>query len=186
MATLWEWDTFDEQVETEASAIREHMQLTSPGPTRVVPRIASLLEASEWAWQQGHEVRAIAALRVAVTIDRTCWQAYYSLGAEYLTIGNRWHQAHAGKVRLTDGQTYMKSLVERFAFYENAVHRLSTALCLYPQDAKGWCLLGQAQYFLGDYDRAQASFRKALDLDPLGENGRVAKESLVIFDNSPS
>jgi len=184
MATLWEWDSFDEQVRTEANAIREAKQLTSLGQSEEVPTLDSLLKASESAWQEGDEVRAIASLLVAVRMDNTCWQAYYNLGWRYLTIGKRWHQAFVGRVRLTDGQSYIKSLFERVEFYENAVRRLSTAVLLNRQHAKGWFLLGQAQYYLGDYDQARASLWKAFELDPLGKNGRMAKESLEIFDSS--
>jgi len=184
MPTLWEWDSFDEQVESEANAIREHMQVTSLSQTQVIPTVNRLLDASVWASQQGDEVRAVAALRVAVTVDKTCWKAYYNLGWQYMTIGKRLHQPFMGKITVTDGQTYNKSLGERITFYENAVHCLEKALGLNPQHAKGWCVLGQAQYYMGDYDQARATLRKAIDLDPIGEGGRMAKESLEILESS--
>jgi tetratricopeptide (TPR) repeat protein len=52
------------------------------------------------------------------------------------------------------------------------------------QLAKGWCLLGQTQYYLGDYDEAQASLRKAIDLDPDGEGGKMARESLATLEQT--
>jgi len=190
MATFWEWDSFDERVRIEADAIREGKQLTSLGQKRgiltldLLLKASMLLKASESAWQGGDEVRAIASLLVAVRMDSSCWQAYSDLGWRYLTIGERWHQAFVGRVRLTDGQSYIKSLFERTAFYENAVRQLGTALRLYPKNARGWYLLGHAQFYLGEYDLAHASLWKAFELDPLGKSGTMAKESLEIFDSS--
>jgi len=184
MATLWEWDSFDGQVQTEASAIRGGKPLTSLGQKGEILTVDGLQQASEWAWQQGDDVKAIAALLVAVTIDDNYWQGYYNLGRRYLTIGKRWQQAYVGRVRLTEGQSYIKSLFERVEFYESAVRHLGTALQLNPKNARGWCLLGQVQYYLGDYDQAHESLRKAFRLDPRGESGRIAKGSLEIFESS--
>lgn len=184
MTKLWEWDDFDQQVEREASAIRERKQVVSLNDIQATATVDRLLDASIWASQQGEEVQAVAALRVAVSIDRTYWKAYYNLGWQYLTIGKRLHQPFRGKITVTDGETLERSLANRGAFYENAIQCLEKALGLNAQHAKGWCLLGQAQYYMGDYDQAQVNLRKAIDLDPDGEGGRMAAESLAILEDN--
>lgn len=89
-----------------------------------------------------------------------------------------------GKVTISDGESFYKSLAARLSFYQAAIKYLNRALGLNPKHAKGWCVLGQTQYYMGEYDQARMSFRQAIDLDPYGEGGRLAKDSLTILDNT--
>jgi len=186
MPKTWSWNDFDEQVETEADAVTKRMGIHSVDDDEVPATVDRLLDASVWASQQAQEAKAVAALHVAVALDKACWKAHYNLGWQYLTIGKRLHQPFMGKITVVDGGTFYKSLGERAAFYNNAIACLTKALSLNGQHAKGWCLLGQAQYYMGQYEEARSSLHKAIDLDPSGEGGRMAKESLEILEQISS
>lgn len=196
MSSDWEWDNFNKQVEQEAKVILEQRKDIEQEALRVFRYFESdvkdttrakltaerLVNASVFASQQGDEVRAVASLRVAIEIDNTYWKAYYNIGWHYLTIGKRLHKPFMGRITIVDGQTYRKSL-ERLTFYRNAIHCLEKALNINPNQAKGWCLLGQAQYYMQDYDKARITLNKAIELDPQGEGGKLAQESLEMLEN---
>ena len=75
------------------------------------------------------------------------------------------------------------ALGKSLEFYDNALRSLKRVLQLNIQLAKGWCLLGQTQYYLGKHDEARGSFRKAIELDPTGEGGKTAQESLATLED---
>jgi tetratricopeptide (TPR) repeat protein len=172
-----------EEIEREALRSFRCFKIDVEDSTRAKLTAERLVNASVFASQQGNDVSAIAALRVAIEIDDTCWKAYYNLGWHYLSIGKRLHEPYIGKVTTPD-ETFCKSLAARMSFYQAAMKYLNRALVLNPGDAKGWCMLGQTQYYMWDYDQARASLQKAIDLDQYGEGGRMARESLEILENS--
>lgn len=47
---------------------------------------------------------------------------------------------------------------------DEAVHRLEQRLESHPDDLEGWMLLGRTRLALGEYDKAVAAYRKAVDL----------------------
>ena len=188
----------DDQTEKEARAIRARLKdiereamkpfvafdvkMDEPGKAEVTAK--RLNDASVSAAQQGDQVKAIAALRVTIEVDDRCWEAYYNLGWHYLSLGKELHQPYMGKITVSDGESYYRTLADRLSFYEAALRYLQEAVRLRPRHAKGWCLLGQTQYYMADYDDARVSLQRAIEIDPTGEGGRMATETLTILQNS--
>jgi tetratricopeptide (TPR) repeat protein len=179
-----EWDIFDKKVQHEEAEIRSLKKMDSLDAIQKMTTVERLINASVWAVQQGEEIKAVAALRVAVIIDKRSWQAYYNLAWLYLSIGMRLHQPFMGKISVWEGSSFDKSIAERLSFYENTVKCLEKALDLKPELAKGWCLLGQAKYYMYEYEQARVAFTKAIDIEPSGEGGNMARKSLEIMENS--
>ena len=139
-----------------------------------------LLNAGVWFSQQGKLIEAMAALHVAIEIDNSCWKAYYNLGWHYLDLGRKL----MGMTTLSDDESFSKSPATQKSFYQAAMKYINKALDLNPKDAKILCLLGQTQYYIGNYDQARATLGKAIALDPTGEGGRAAANALAVLENS--
>jgi len=185
----WKWDEFDQKVEEAVAEIKKRPGVSSVIEDQKEATANDLLEAGVWASKEGDEVRAVAAFRVAVTLDPKCWKAFYNLGWQYLQIGNRLPRPFIGKVESAGGDSpplasSSSAPGDKSTFYNNALRSLKRVLRMNIQYAKGWCLLGQTQYYLEKYDEAQASLRKAIDLDPSGEGGKMAAESLAVLEQS--
>jgi tetratricopeptide (TPR) repeat protein len=174
-------------IEQEALRVFNYFKADVNDATRAKLTAERLLNGSVWSSQQSNDVvaiAAIAALRVAIEIDDTCWKAYYNLGWHYLSIGKKLHEPYMGKITISDGESYYKSLATRTSFYQAAIKYLNKALELNPKDAKIWCVLGQTQYYIGNYDQARATLGKAIALDPTGEGGLTAVNALAVLENS--
>ncbi len=143
-----------------------------------------LVNASVSASQMGDNIKAIAALRVAVTVDDNCWEAYYNLGWQYLTLGKKLHDPFMGKVSVMSGDSFNHALTARLEMYERAISYLQRTIQLKPDHSKGWCLLGQTRYYMAQYHEAKDAYEKAIALDPTGEGGRMAAESLRIMNDT--
>jgi tetratricopeptide (TPR) repeat protein len=188
MSADWEWNDLNQQAEQEAAAIIERLRSRiSVGPNEAI--IDDLLDSAVWASQHGDEARAVAALRVAVAIDPSCWKAYYNLGWQYLTIGIRLHQPYMGKVTLYGSASplatsFDQSLKERTAFYNYALQNLEKVVQIAPSLSKGWFLMGQTLYYMGNYDEARTNLHRAIELDPTGEGGKMAEETLAMLERS--
>jgi tetratricopeptide (TPR) repeat protein len=172
------------EIEQEALRVFNYFKADVNDTTKAQLTAERLLNASDWASQQGNDIGAIAALRVAIEIDNNSWKAYYNLGWHYLSIGKKLHEPYMGKITISDGESFYKSLSTRVSFYQAATKYLNKALNLNPKGAIVWCVLGQTQYYSYEYDQARVSFQKAIDLDPSGEGGRMATASLTILDNT--
>jgi tetratricopeptide (TPR) repeat protein len=138
-----------------------------------------LLNAGVWFLQQGKLIEAMAALHVAIEIDNSCWKAYYNLGWQYLDLGRK----IMGMSTLSE-ESFSKSPTTQMSFYQAAMKYINKAIDHNPKDAKILCLLGQTQYYTGNYDQARATLGKAIALDPTGEGGRAAANALAILENS--
>jgi tetratricopeptide (TPR) repeat protein len=139
-----------------------------------------LLNAGVWFSQQGNLTVAMAALHVAAEIDPASWKAYYNLGWHYLDLGSKL----MGMTTLSDDESISKSPATQMSFYQAAMKTIKKALDLNPNEAKVWCMLGQTQYYMGDYDQARETLGKAIALDPTGEGGLAAVNALVVLENS--
>jgi tetratricopeptide (TPR) repeat protein len=188
VAIDWGWDEFDKQVELKAAEIKMGLGSSLHDETHKEAITNDLLDAGVAASQEGDEVEAVASFRVAVTVDPRCRKAYYNLGWEYLTMGNRLDQSLKRRYTLSASslvsETPSKAPDERLTFYRHALRSLKRVLQLDIQDSRGWCLLGQTQYYLSDLEEAQVSLRKAVELDPDGEGGKVAREALEVVERS--
>ncbi len=122
----------------------------------------------------------MAALHVAIEIDNSCGKAYYNLGWHYLDLGRKL----MGMTTLSDDESFSKSPATQKSFYQAAMNYINKALELNPKDAKILCLLGQTQYYIGNYDQARAALGKAIALDPSGEGGRAAANALAVLENN--
>ncbi len=185
MVTDWGWDEFDQKVEQEVAEIQKGLGDAMLDESRQEATVNDLLDAGIRESQESNELRAAAAFRVAATIDSRCWRAHYNLGWQYLMIGNRLPRPAEDKPAPSGDESPKPeppspAVGERAAFYNHALRSLKRVLQLNIELAKGWCLLGQTQYYLGDYDDSRASLRKAIELDPTGEAGKMAQESLTV------
>jgi tetratricopeptide (TPR) repeat protein len=172
------------EIEQEALRVIDYFSMDLGDATRAKLTAERLINASVWASQQGNDITAIAALRVATELDVSSWKACYNLGWHYLTIGKKLHEPYMGKVTVSDGASLYKSLATRMSFYKAAAAYFEKAIDLNPKGSKIWCALGQTQYYSHEYDLARASLQKAIDLDPDGEGGRMASDSLAILENT--
>ena len=139
-----------------------------------------LLNAGVWFSQQGKLIEAMAALHVAIEIDNSSWKAYYNLGWHYLDLGRKL----IGMTTVSDNESFSKSPATQKSFYQASMKYINKALDLNPKDAKVLCLLGQIQFYIGNYDQARATLGKAIALDPIGEGGQAAANALVVLENS--
>lgn len=168
------------EIEQEALGILTSFEADISDTMRARLTAERLLNASVWFSQQGNLTEAIAALHVAIEIDNTCWQAYYNLGWHYLDLGRKL----MGMITLSGDESFSKSPATQKSFYQAAMKYTYKALDINPQDAKILCLLGQTQYYIGNYEQARATLGKAIALDPTGEGGRVAANALAVLEKS--
>jgi tetratricopeptide (TPR) repeat protein len=185
----------EEKVEDEIIRIRKIMELQGLGdlnnPNADVKNAAIIKSATDilvnnsvQSSQHGNDIAAIAMLRVAIEIDSTYWMSHYNLGWVYLSIGKKLHEPFMGKLTISDHASYSNAITTRMSFYHAALESIDKAIELNPTSAKAWCLLGNTQYYMGDYDQARVSLNKAIELDPAGPNGKLAASSLVTLENS--
>jgi tetratricopeptide (TPR) repeat protein len=168
------------EIEQEALSVYNSFGVEADDTTRAKLTAERLLNASVWSAKQGNLIIAMAALHVAIEIDIACWKAYYNLGWHYVDMGRKL----MSMVTLSGTESFSKSPATQMSFYQAALKNLNKALDLNPKDAKVLCLLGQTQYYLGNYDQARATLGKAITLDPTGEGGLAAVNALVILENS--
>jgi tetratricopeptide (TPR) repeat protein len=168
------------EIEQEALRVFNYFEADVNDTTRAKLTAERLLNASVWSSQQGNYIVAIAALHVAIEIDNACWKAYYNLGWHYLSIGRE----PIGKITVPDKESFFESSATQMSFYQAAIKYIYKALDLNPKDAKILCLLGQTQYYMGNYDQARVTLGKAIALDPTGEGGLAAVNALMILENS--
>lgn len=69
------------------------------------------------------------------------------------------------------------NLLKRRSF-EEAAFVYSLISGYFPESPHLWNRLGEAQWKMGNTEAAEASLKKALELDPTGEEGRIARELL--------
>lgn len=67
--------------------------------------------------------------------------------------------------------------------FEAAIGHYRQALKLSPCSAYAYALLGESQIFLGEYSAARVSLRRALEIDPKGPYGRLARHLLTFLES---
>ncbi len=120
----------------------------------------------------GKKEEAIHLLEQVITENKNFSAAYIYLAHIYYSL-NRAEQAlavlqEALKVNPSDhslASAYGLHLV-RERRYQEAIKILEQAIRLYDEDPETWDQLGIAFWRLGDFDRAEFAYKKALSLDP--------------------
>lgn len=75
--------------------------------------------------------------------------------------------------RLNLGATLLKA-----GRAEESVEHLEQATTLQPENARAWLGLGDAYRAIGKNTRAEAAYRRVMELDPHGEGGELARQGL--------
>lgn len=85
-----------------------------------------------------------------------------------------------------DGEIGLGSVCFSEGLFDDAIGHYRQALKLSPCNAYAYALLGESQIFQGDCSAARISLRRALEIDPKGPYGRLARQLLIFLESLPA
>jgi len=101
-----------------------------------------------------HSVTRIGALAVSFVYFMVVGAVYYQYGSGQELVKHEQEE-----------QAIQKSLTQ-LKSPEELIEKMEQRLVQSPNDKQGWFLLGKLQYALAKFDTAEASFERALEIDP--------------------
>jgi tetratricopeptide (TPR) repeat protein len=124
----------------------------------------------------GNPDRAFEAFTRAIEIRPDYLDAHHNLGSLHAAAGR--------KDEAADTFTNLAQMLGQRGRYADAIEACRQAVTARPTDARAHYLMGAAHARLGDASAAGIAWTRASELDPAGENGRMAREGLELLSGA--